>query len=247
MNAPAKRIFLNINNPLDLAEAAKRVAIDKQVIAVNFHTFGLMGPATSVDETLRISLPKGHHELKPHTLVINQIQDIIPIIDRTRLHESLSHLIDEPEKLLRRIAHRSHVRLPVIPQATFNDIPLHAGIISYEANNPLLPVLQFIIFKGIIQTFISTTYTLGLKLGAVTSMNYKTLPTITTVKDALAFVEQNQVGTFIFQPNIKIMPSFSGIALTQTGVQVVREGNLPISQLASLWTDVPFSINAPAN
>jgi hypothetical protein len=156
---------------------------------------------------MNISIPKGHDTLKPHTLVLNHITDIIPIIDRNRLHPSITTVLDDPTGFYTRIADICHVRVPIIKNSSINGIPLHAGVISYELDDEYQPLAQFIMFKGVVQTFISTAYTLGLDLGAVTSMNYKTNPTITSVKDALSFIEQNQVDTFCL-PTQRKNPTF---------------------------------------
>jgi hypothetical protein len=237
-----RHFLLNLNNPLDLDEAIRRLVDERQVIAVNFRTFGLLGNAETEAETLKISLPKGINNLKPHTLILQKIEDIIPTIDIHRIHPFLVNLIQHPAEFSKRVAHLTHVRIPVIPNAQVNHLILHRGVLSFDQENPKLPYAQFILFTGKPQEFISTAYTQGLKLGAVTSMNFTTEPTIVSVKKALDFLEQSGLNTLVYQPNVRIQPSYPGIALTPSGVTLVREGHIPTESLIDIWQDVPFQI-----
>jgi hypothetical protein len=235
-----RHLLLNLNYRPQFDEAVKRVAIEHKVIAVNFRTFGLLGSASIESETRKISLPKGINDRKPHTLVLRDIGDIIPAIDLSRIHPLLRPVIESPNKFNSRVAHISHVRLPVIPGACVNGITLHPGVLSFENDDPHLPLAQFIMFTGRPQSFISACYRLGSRLLAVTSMNYHNKPTITNLENAMEFLEHSGLNTLAYQPRVEIQPSYPGISFSPVGVTLVREGHVPTETIISHWQDVPF-------
>jgi hypothetical protein len=238
----SERLLLNLNNPSDLDEAVRRLVEENRVIAVNFRTFGLLGHAETEADTLKISLPKGITKPKPHTLILQNIDSIIPAIDTNRIHPLLLPIINHPHEFSKRVAHLTHVRIPVSKNALVNGIKLHPGVLSFEHDDPQLPLAQFLIFTGKPQEFITKAYNDGLKLGAVTSMNFTSEPTITSVKKALEFLERSHMDTLIYQPDVHIEPSYPGIALSRTGVTLIREGHIPTETIIGIWQDVPFQI-----
>jgi tRNA A37 threonylcarbamoyladenosine synthetase subunit TsaC/SUA5/YrdC len=235
-----RHLLLNLNYRLQFEEAVRRVVHGHQVVAVNFRTFGLLGPAANEDETHKISLPKGINDKKPHTLLLRHISDILPAIDFTRIHPLLRPILQNSHKFYSRVAHISHVRIPVKPGACVNKVLLHSGVLSFEDNNVNLPLAQFLMFTGKSQNFITSCYEQGAKLLAVTSMNYHNQPTITNLQNAMEFLEKSQLNTLLYQPRVNIQPSYPGISLSTTGVTLVREGHVKTATIISNWQDVPF-------
>ena len=245
---PTNPIQLDMSNPHHRSQIVQRIKAEGTIVGIKFITYGLLIDAVSPESSQRIAQIKGKKitpqkqtASKTLTIIIDNIQRISSIIDEDNIHPSLVTVLKTPSEFARRVEGRALINLPIKPHSQINNHPLHEGVVSLTNQVYSLQFLYLGNSHPDGHKLVTSLYapTSGVKIPAVTSLNYTGEDTITDHSKAYAFFSEKGISTYITDsPTSNRSGSYPIIKIHSQGIDIVRQGNLPPHQVLSLWPEL---------
>ena len=165
-------------------------------------------------------------------------KDFVALLDPSKIPPHLHDILLNADKLAASTSSLCFIRGPITPEAT-KQVP--ASMISRLADGT--PILQNWDPEGHEPTLLllEEMYKKGIRYPAVTSMNPSGIPEYVTEEDGISFSEQSHIPMFLTDPKDprKVQGSYTILGIHSSGIEVVRDGNIP-AKLIERLLDVPL-------
>lgn len=165
------------------------------------------------------------------TLDLNQF---IKAVDLGYISKEVRDFLSVSEELKENFGSLCFIRAP-LKKELIGKIP---KVAFYEDNKGIIWIQSWDPYGHIFtESFINSILSLGVKFPGVTSMNISGQPEIVDQKEAERFCLENKISYYLKDPysNPKLQGSYTIITLSEKGIELTRDGNIPGKYIQTIF------------